>query len=55
MINYTPKSQLKLELFKNPFDTELDKDNRWIVLSDLIPWDDLAEVYCQKPNLKLGA
>lgn len=54
MINYTPKSQLKLELFKNPFDTELDKDNRWVVLSDLIPWDDLAEVYCQKLNSNSG-
>jgi len=54
MINYTPKSQLKLELFKHPFDTELDKDNRWVVLSGLIPWDNLAEVYCHNLNSNSG-
>jgi len=54
MINYTPQSQLSLELFKHPFETQLDKHNRWVILADLIPWDDLAKVYCQKLDCNNG-
>jgi len=48
MINYTSQNQLKLELFKHPFETELDRNNRWVKLAELIPWDDLATVYSSK-------
>ncbi len=48
MINYTSQHQLKLELFKHPFETELDKENRWVKLAAVIPWDKLAEVYSRK-------
>jgi hypothetical protein len=48
MINYTPQNQLSLELFKHPFEQELDKTNRWVKLETLIPWDELAGVYGQK-------
>lgn len=54
MINYTPQNQLKLEFFEHPFETELDKKNRWVILADLIPWDDLAEVYCHKLDANSG-
>ena len=54
MINYTPQSQLSLELFKHPFEAQLDKNNRWIVLAGLIPWDELAKVYCQKLDCSNG-
>lgn len=54
MINYTPQNQLSLELFKHPFETQLDKKNRWVVLADLIPWDELAKVYCQKLDCSNG-
>ena len=47
MINYTPQKQLKLEFFKHPFESKLDENNRWVVLASLIPWDDLASIYCQ--------
>ncbi len=30
MINYTSQNQLSLELFKHPFETKLDKENRWV-------------------------
>jgi hypothetical protein len=53
MINYTPQSQLSLELFKHPFDTHLDKDNRWVQLAALDPWDELAAVYSK--NLQDGS
>lgn len=48
MINYTPQNQLRLEIFCHPFESELDRTNRWVLLADIIPWDDLAAVYCQK-------
>jgi len=45
MIHYTPASQLTLEGFEHPFDSELDPSNRWVVLAGLIPWDELAAIY----------
>lgn len=48
MINYTPQNQQSLDMFKHPFETKLDDENRWVKLSELIPWDDLAKIYSQK-------
>ena len=48
MVNYTPSNQLSLSLFKHPFETELDINNRWVKLAELIPWDELASVYASK-------
>lgn len=45
MIRYRSHKQLSLEEFDWPFQTALDKDNRWVKLSDCIPWDELAEGY----------
>jgi hypothetical protein len=45
MINYTSQNQISLELFKHPFKTKLDKENRWVKLAEVIPWDELAGVY----------
>ena len=45
MTRYTPSSQLKIEEFKTPFELKLDSNNRWVKLSQLIPWDDLAGIY----------
>ena len=54
MINYTSQHQIKLELFKHPFGVELDKENRWVKLSAVIPWDKLAEVYSRKLQSSTG-
>ncbi len=45
MVNYTSQNQISLELFKHPFETELDRENRWVKLAAVIPWDKLARVY----------
>ena len=45
MIQYTPTSQLLIQEFKTPFQLELDANNRWVKLSQIIPWDDLAGIY----------
>ena len=47
MIKYTPASQLSLENFKHPFHQQLDPNNRWVQLAELVPWDELAEVYAR--------
>ena len=54
MINYTSQNQIRLELFKHPFETALDKENRWVKLSAVIPWDKLAGVYSQKLQSSTG-
>ena len=48
MVNYTPSNQLSLSLFKHLFERDLDPNNRWVKLAELIPWDELASVYASK-------
>lgn len=45
MIRYRSKKQLTLAGFSSPFRTELDSENRWVKLAQLIPWDELARAY----------
>jgi len=45
MIRYTSFKQLSIEEFKTPFEKEIDVNNRWVVLSNSLPWDELARIY----------
>jgi len=54
MIRYTPSSQLKIEAFKTPFELKLDSNNRWVKLSQLIPWDELANIYYKNLHHEKG-
>jgi hypothetical protein len=47
MITYKSQKQLTLEGFETPFEVELDANNRWVKLSQCIPWDELASGYYQ--------
>ncbi len=47
MIRYTSNKQLSLAEFDWPFQTALDENNRWVKLSQIVPWDELAESYYQ--------
>jgi IS5 family transposase len=47
MIRYHSQKQLSLAEFDWPFQTALDENNRWVKLSECIPWDELAEGYYQ--------
>jgi len=42
---YISPKQLSLEGFQTPFEQKLIKDNRWVVLAQLIPWDDVCAIY----------
>jgi len=47
MIRTSSQKQLTFPEFSTPFETALDKKNRWVKLAELIPWDELAEGYYQ--------
>lgn len=42
---YVSNNQLTLEGFENPFDKKLNPENRWVRLSNALPWDDLVSIY----------
>ena len=54
MIRYRSEKQLTLDGFKTPFETALDKKNRWVTLSEYIPWDELADSYHETLSMKQG-
>lgn len=47
MIRHRSSKQLTLAEFDWPFQVSLDEHNRWVKLSQCIPWDELAEGYYQ--------
>lgn len=42
---YTSPKQLIFTGFETPFYNQLDPNNRWVVLSTQIPWDDLVNLF----------
>jgi len=55
MIRYKSSKQLSIEEFRTPFEIRLDKNNRWVKLSRILPWDELADVYYSKLSSSMGA
>ena len=47
MIRYKSARQISIEEFKTPFLLGIDPKNRWVRLSQVLPWDELAQVYCR--------
>ena len=54
MIRYHSHKQLSLAEFDWPFQTALDEHNRWVEMSQCIPWDALAEGYYQDLSTTQG-
>ena len=42
---YVSPNQLTLEEFQTPFEQSLSKENCWVVLADLIPWNEICALY----------
>lgn len=42
---YVSSNQLTLAGFESPFERSLNPSNRWVVLSKLLPWDELCSIY----------
>lgn len=49
---YESSSQLVLSGFETPFEKSLNPKNRWVVLSHLIPWDEICSLYLKKVGIK---
>ena len=47
--------QLSIEDFHVPFGGTLDSDNRWVIFSTLMPWEELEETYAPQFNPTTGA
>jgi len=54
MIRYTSQNQLSLSGFTTPFEQNLLSSNRWVILSQVIPWDELAVVYHRQLSSDMG-
>jgi len=54
MIKYTPSSEVKLSLFRTPFQQELDANNRWVQMAAVVPWDEMAKVFFKRMSVDQG-
>ncbi len=43
------------ENFELPFDGKLSQDNRWIIMANLIPWEEFEEEYAKNFSIDMGA
>jgi len=43
--DYVSPNQLTIAGFENPFDQQLNPSNRWVILANLILWDEICNVY----------
>jgi len=51
LLSYTSPRQQILPGFEHPFERELDLSNRWVVLSHLIPWDEICGIYYRQVGI----
>jgi len=51
---YESQNQLTIPGFENPFNIELDMDNRWVRLAQVIPWDGIVSKYNKILNYHTG-
>lgn len=54
MIDYISEKQLSISEFKTPFHKELNADNRWVKLAEVVPWETFADLYISLMNTKHG-
>lgn len=55
MKRYATQKQLSIAEFAMPFEAKLNENNRWVVLSRMIPWDKFAELYYKNFPSRRGA
>ena len=54
MIRDQSSNQTALDFYL-PFGGELNPENRWVILSEVIPWDELGAVYNNSISSRMGA
>lgn len=48
------KDQIGIEEFFLPFGGKLKKNNRWVKVAEIMPWDYIEEVYLRSMNQETG-
>ena len=54
MIKYTDQNTISNQIFKTPFQSELDMANRWVRLAAILPWDKKAVIYRENMSESKG-
>ena len=54
MVKYTSINQISIEDFIQPFGSKLSKENRWVKLANLLPWDEMVSVYIKSMSQEMG-
>jgi len=54
MVREDNPNQLSIEEFKTPFYHGLDKNNRWVRLAQVLPWEEMTKIYTQSLNKIFG-
>ena len=54
MVKYDSPTQLTIDEFKTPFQSTLLPDNKWVILSTIVPWDKFASAYMTMMNIGFG-
>ncbi|MCO5230342.1 MAG: transposase [Chitinophagales bacterium] len=44
-VEYVSHNQLTIDGFESPFEKKLNPNNRWVLLSNLLPWDEFCSIY----------
>lgn len=55
MFRYQSQNQLTIKEFEMPFEAELNPTNRWVLMSQMIPWDEFARAYQRNFPSRRGA
>ena len=55
MYRKSNQSSISPENFELLFSGKLSPDNRWVIMTELIPWSDFEAEYAEKFSEKMGA
>lgn len=55
MYRKASSSPTPLDSFELPFEGKLSQDNRWVIMANLIPWDEFEEEYAKNFSIDMGA
>ncbi len=55
MYRFSNESPIAPENFELPFSGKLSRDNRWVIMAELIPWSEFEEEYAKNFSAEIGA
>ncbi len=55
MYREVESKQIEVENFVLPFEGQLSKENRWVIMAELIPWKEFEDEYADLFDQKKGA